>query len=533
MAANKSEAQNKNMIAFLFDTGKIEEAFYGDVVFKNFIDGMEITANKYKTVFSAGDVFDRSIYVDTNPFIIRDSICTVGKDNQEKFKGIIYVFLVEDIETEVAINIDKRMTANFPAYIGMTSVDPKSTDKRKQFWKSLIRIFSVEYMSITSFNSADEGDFNYSETAVSKGFHVNCDGFPYGYDSFENGILFSTRQSSFVSSIKQLDFLDGKNDADRGIMDMNFSLVKEVGIAGVQIWKSIEDIDNTYIHKDSNSPLVWGQVSTEYIFTSLYQAAQGIERLLKVILELIMYGMEEDSEKEKIEKLLMEHNHPAMWDYIQNKENIKLKPLSKKLLNTLYDFYNRARYHRYKDGATDVLELNLIQIFGKDLDGDDFDKKIKHLYGKALGQTAQAFYGLIRDVSGKLNIYVYELACTSTANYVLNSYYGEDLYDTLERIKLSKKELLWYLICKGNKLPSAQFIEDFPELSFEECRIPYFLKDLLCCGHSNYELYDFVDNEYDELAQDNKKQWKERIEAINAFVGNTNVYFDIDEETDE
>lgn len=533
MDVNKSEMQNKNMIAFLFDTGKIEEAFYGDVVFKNFIDGMEITANKYKTVFSEGDILDRRIHVDTNPFIVRDRICTIGKDNQEKFKGMICVLLVEDIETEIAINIDKRMTADFPAYIGMTSVDSKSTDKRKQFWKSLIRTFSVEYMTITFFNSADGGDFNYYDTALSKGFHINCDGFPYDYYSFEDGILFSTRQSSFISNIEQLNFWDGENDADRGIMDMNFSLVKEVGIAGVQIWKAIEDIDNTYIPKDNNNPLTGGQIPTEYIFTSLYQAAQGMERLLKVILELIMYGMEEDTEKEKVKRLLMSHNHPAMWGYIENKENIKLKSLSKRLLNTLYDFYNKARYHRYKDGVTDVLELNIMQIFGKDLDGDDFDKKIKHLYGKALGQISQTLYGLIRDVSGKLNIYVYELDYTSTANYVLNSYYGEDLYDTLERIKLSKKELLWYLICKGNELSSAQFIEDFPELSFEECMIPHFLKDLLCSVHSNYELYNFVDNEYDELVQYNKKQWKERIEYIDALVGNTNFYFDIVEETDE
>lgn len=107
--------------------------------------------NKYKTVFSVGDVLDRSIYVDTNPFIIRDEICTVGKYNQEKYKGVIYGSLVEDIEIEIAINIDKRMTADFPAYIGMTWVDPKSTDQRKQFWKSLIRTFSVEYMTITSY----------------------------------------------------------------------------------------------------------------------------------------------------------------------------------------------------------------------------------------------------------------------------------------------------------------------------------------------------------------------------------------------
>ncbi len=37
---------NKNMIAFLFDTGKIEDSVYGCVVFRNFIDGMEISTNE-------------------------------------------------------------------------------------------------------------------------------------------------------------------------------------------------------------------------------------------------------------------------------------------------------------------------------------------------------------------------------------------------------------------------------------------------------------------------------------------------------
>lgn len=530
---DNAEIANKSMVAFLFDTGKIEEAFYGNKVFENFIEGMEITTNGYKTVFSEGDILNRNIYSDINPFLIRNTLCSITKNGQENFKGTICVLLVEDIEIKVAISIDKRMKSDFSAYIGMTSIDIASTDERKQFWKNLIRSFSIEFTTITSFHSVEEGAFSYSETATSKGFHVICDGFPYGYDCFENGTLFSTRQSSFISNQKQLEFLKGKNDVDRGIMPMNFSLVKEVCIAGVQIWKSIEDIDNAYIPKDDKDYSIIGHVSTEYIFTSLYQAAQGIERLLKVILELIMYGMEENDEKEKIKKLLMEHKHSAMCDYIQTKENTKLKHLSKKLINTLCDFYNKARYHRYKDGSTDVLELRLLQFLGKDLEYNNFDNKIKHLYGKSLGQTAQSLYKIIYSISSRLNVYVYELPYNSTACYALNSYYGEDLYSTLERIKLSKKELLWYLIDKGKDHPSAQFVKDYPTLSFEECNIASYVKDFLCCGHSNYDLFDFINNEYDELASENKVKWKERTEAIDALVGNTDVYFDFDEEPED
>lgn len=38
-------------------------------------------------------------------------------------------------------------------------------------------------------------------------------------------------------------------------------------------------------------------------------------------------------------------------------------------------------------------------------------------------------------------------------------------------------------------------------------------------------LYDFVSDAYDELVEEDKVKWKERVEAIDALVGNTNVYF--------
>lgn len=87
--------------------------------------------------------------------------------------------------------------------------------------------------------------------------------------------MFSTRQSSFIKSIDQLEEIDGKGDSDRGIMEMNFALVKELGISGVEIWKAVEDINRVYIAKEGKF------ASTDYIFTSLYQASQGFERILK------------------------------------------------------------------------------------------------------------------------------------------------------------------------------------------------------------------------------------------------------------
>lgn len=52
-----------------------------------------------------------------------------------------------------------------------------------------------------------------------------------------------------IHSVSQLRLVKGKSDSDRGIREMNFSLVKEVEIAGVQIWKAIEDINRVTVQK--------------------------------------------------------------------------------------------------------------------------------------------------------------------------------------------------------------------------------------------------------------------------------------------
>lgn len=119
----------------------------------------------------------------------------------------------------------------------MTTIDIQTTDSRKQFWKVLIRDFSVEYKTITYFGCEDEGTSFDVLTAESYGYTVNYDGFPSEWDYCVRKTMFSTRQSSFIKSIDQLEVIDGKSDSDRGIMEMNFALVKELGISGVEIWK--------------------------------------------------------------------------------------------------------------------------------------------------------------------------------------------------------------------------------------------------------------------------------------------------------
>jgi len=324
--------EEHHVVAFFFDSGCINDSFYGDAIFHEFFKGKEIVKNSRKVVFSLGDILDRAIFDDVSPFLVRDDFCTVTM-TRNTCKDYIFCYIAEDIDESIALQIDRRMKSDFPAYLGMTSIDTTSADQRKQFWKSLIRVFNVEYKTITAFGTEEEGGFSFSETAKKLGYKVNLDGFEKEIDQAFGGELYSTRQSTFIRSSEQLEVKDGKNDAERGINEMNFSLVKETGIAGVQIWKSIEDLNLTYTpHPKGFSASLEPPLVTDYLFTSLYQAAQGVERLLKILIELINYKITNLEEKKKVTSLLYGHNHPAMFAFISDKKDqlYKVKPFSQK-----------------------------------------------------------------------------------------------------------------------------------------------------------------------------------------------------------
>lgn len=504
------------IVVLFFNTDKIDNCFYGDIAFEHLIKGKEITQNSCKVICSNGDVIDINIYDDINPFIIRDNLCTIT--NSKHYSGNYYSIMLEDIEIKVAMQIDNRLKKTFPAYIGMTSVNVQSTDPRKQFWKRLLRCFSIKGETITYFGCEEEDTPFFTSTPISYGCTIAYDEALNDFENHGEESLPLTRQSSFIHSMKQFEIIDGKTDSDRGIMEMNFSLVKEVEIAGVQIWKSIEDINHVQISKHDEYTI------PDYIFMSLYEAAQGIERLLKIIIEMMNYS-NTSFDKKHIDKLLFGHNHCAMFDSISQNKKVSLKPKSKELLNTLYTFYSKARYNRFHYNKNNALEVELLRKFGQDISEEDFDEKLKHQYGKALSNIAQTLYELIIDISHELNIYVYEIHSESVAKYALNKYFGDDLYETLKRIERSKKELIWYLIQNGKEHPSSKSIESIKPLSFESCNIDKFIHDLIVNENSCESLHDFVSYEYDGLVNEDKNGWKERINTIDSVIGNPDFIF--------
>ncbi len=507
------------MVAFLFDIGEIKESLYGEKIFEYIIKGNELVDNMCKVVISEGDILDREIYEDITPFVINDKLCTVDK-SYKKYNDYIFAILIEDIEFNIAKKIDSRIKEEFSSYLGMTSIDINSTDIRKQFWKMLIRSYSIEETTLTYFGY-EGGGFSYSEKAEEYGFKINYDGFPDEIEDNNRLLLFSTRQSSFISRVKQLEIKIGRNDFDRGILEMNFYLVKEVEIAGVQIWKGIEDINRVYIPKSDNRIIV------DYLFTSLYQVSQGIERLFKILIQLMDYDMnynESSYDRKKTYNLLLSHNHVAMYEFLYKHKKLSLEEDEKNFLELIFRFYNRGRYNRFIYSENNMMELKLLQDFGNDIEDEQFDNRIKHRYGKTIGKISRKLYYAISEISTKLNIYVYELNNDSVARFVLNDYYKYDLYQILKDIENSRREFIWYLLKEGKNIPITIFEDEIEALHFYNGNVNMFLEELISNINSGSSIYDFVLNEYYEQEYEDKEKWKERLNFIE-LISNPSMYF--------
>lgn len=516
MSKKHDDKPDLRMLAFLFDSGKIGSMLYGEKVFGFLVQGGELSTNAAKIVVSEGDILQREVFDDITPFVIRDELCTV-KTMDKKCSNIPYAVLMEDITADNAKKIDGRLWQECPGYLGMTSVDVNSADERKQFWKWLIRSYSIEMGTITCFGCEEEG-FAYDEAAERYGFQVNYDGFSEEENYDDRQLLFSTRRSGFITRLDQLEIKKGRNDSDRGILEMNYSLVREVEIAGVQIWKAIEDIDRVSIPKSGSSVIV------DYLFTSLYQAAQGIERLLKIVIELMVYR-DEPTDRQRVDGLLMGHNYPGMYHFIlERRQKPPFGKQERKLIDLLSEFYNDARYVRFRYNEDHIMELNLFQEFGRDLEEDTFDDRVKHRYGKALGTAAHRLYRLIFNLSRELNIYVYELNSESVANFSLNDYYKDDLYGLFKDVENSKRELLWYALTKGKELRITAAGREFEALPFEEEGPQQVFEELIRNRNSGRSIYEFVSPQYDDLVDEDKEKWKERLRFI-GLVGNSRVYW--------
>jgi hypothetical protein len=520
-------------LVLLFDYSAFpaDQPDYGSIVFDAVFSGVELKENSRKIVISIGDMLPFDTSSDIHQYVINDEICTVDFVRTQNVGP--YSMMLEDIDAAQARQLDCRLKSEMKQYLGMAAIDLNSNDARKQFWKRLLRTFSVEGTTLTVFANEEEFDnFRYTNNAKDCGYAVVSDGFS-SWETGPQGELIVTRQSSRIHNEEQLNKKEAdernsrQQDVSRGLLEMNFALVQEVGIAGAQIWKAVEDID-TLRFPDTND--FFPQPSVNSAFTSLYMASQGVERLMKVCVELIEYTDKDKKQSEKAYELLYSHNHSSLLDFICGCTSTSVNRNLKHIATVLYRFYNRYRYRRYQFDETHRSEFDLLSEFIDTREDPDFIEKSKHKYCKELGLLSHFLYETVRQLSSALNIFVYELEADSVAYYSLSG--DGDLWNTLQQLKTAKRELLWYLINKGGDLPFAQYMKEFSPLDLDSADINEMTEDLISTGRSSMLLSDAVDSEYDELCASDKLRWRERVNTINCLIANTSTIL-YDEEGQE
>ena len=515
---------NNLIFAFVFDSGKLGVS-YGDAVFKNILSGTELSRNSSKMIVSWGDILIHQRHVDIEPYVHKNEYCTIDFDSlnsNNAFQDYPFCWIVEDIHVDNAILLDKRLKTSLYGYIGMSRIDPSNTSESKQFWKKMIRSIAIFRKTITCFQDPDLTDtFCYAGTADELGYDVE-----YSPEA-EYGIVEDTPilQSSFIETTTDLTINPSKiSEVDRNLITMNFALRQELQISGTLIWKSIGDIENIAFHESEAE----SDHLCEYAFLALYHASQGIERIQKAIIELICKKNHiTEDEKQKVYKILYSHSHDELNEWIETQEDINFNTNCRKMIGILKDFYNTSRYARYSDTTCNdsifpeyKLLLKLSTKTTSDINGE-----IKNNFGKFLGELTTTYFNLYYELCHKLLIFAYELEYDSEAS-IIYGYRKQaiNLYTEFKQRKQAKKELLYWLIKKGNEyLDPDEITED--ALDFDLAMINEYLSELILRPEFPQQLYDEVDALYDELCSEDKEKWKKHIEFIDCLIANPNSFF--------
>ena len=503
----------QNTFAFIFDSGKLGSSFYGEVVFEHMIKGRELSENPVAITVYVGDVFTRQRDIDIEPYVFKDEYCTLdfnGLLSGNSFKDLPFCWVVENLSSDIARAINKRLKKDAKGYVGLSRVDKSSVLERKRFWKHTIKSFSLFANTITSFqNPQFEGEFVYSKIAVQCGYVIT-------YNPQFDEELYNEETGVHVK-----DKSNEKNkDVDRDLLTLNFSIRQELQISGALLWKSINALSKISFNVDGepNEHLV------EYPFFTLYFASQGIERMQKAIIELVCKKNHIlEKEKDRVYDLLMSHAHDRLNNWIEEKEDIKLNTNCRKLIEILTRFYNTVRYARYADesyrrSTTPEYDLLLELRSSDSLNSGD---EIKNNFGNYLGKLANIYFALYNKLCSNLNIFAYELEYESAACIVYGySENPKNLYREFINRQKAKKEILYWLMKKASEYPKYLIAKE-DALNFDTDSVEHYLWELIFNSEDGQDCYDEVDCLYDELCTEDKEKWKNRLELMDYIIGNS------------
>lgn len=465
-----------SFIAFMFDTYTLKDELYGEIAYDYIVGNLD--KNNTDIIFRSGD-FGRAIYksLDVEPYIIRDEICNIEKDLN--ISDYIYAVCLDGISVENAKLINKKLS-KVNGYLGMTSVSKETIVASRQFYKDLPINMHVINEKVFYEDYGDKEPGAYANIFKKYNFEI----------SFIDGLFeYETNES------KAFDLIGNK-------LELSYKLNMEVRIAGNLIWDSVERINKvSFFAKElgGSEPYI-----IENCYMSLYNAAQGIERLQKVLVKLLIRKNNVSvNDEQKCYDLLFHHNHMELDNYLKNDNKMKFNNTGR-ICSLLYEFYNKIRYVNYgTDEYSNKKFYDLIYdcFFDESMKGNT-TINIRKKYVNALGQYAKELYNYIRNISSDLGIYTFELT-DSPATYVFLD--KDKLYDLYCKVNVCKMEFL-------NWLSDNKRITKFKPISFDKeatfRNISSIIKD------DSFFCIDYVEEVYDELYKENKEKFMERYNAF-------------------
>ena len=302
----------------------------------------------------------------------------------------------------------------------------------------------------------------------------------------------------------------------------NFNMGYELGISGEFIYDGIAALNEMICIEESS-----------LLFSFLYHASVGIERLQKII--IVFFEDINFNEYEEFEKSLITHSHQDLHSRIKRNAQIKFNNRENDFLMLVTNFYKSARYNRFNINTGECKEVNLfIEFVKKHLKPDEIEynfisekvivnENVKNMIGRTLGSIANKYYLLLREGADKNGTYTYELPADSKAEKIfLGNYRNKSLQEMKITESIAVKELIACIHNTEETCAFLRFLDEIEPLDIDVNLINEYLS-ALSMGNIPQTLIDEVETLYEEIEHP-----KKRIELI-SLIGDTCVAFELSE----
>lgn len=217
----------------------------------------------------------------------------------------------------------------------------------------------------------------------------------------------------------------------------NFNLGTELDISASFIYNGLDSFNKmkNFYYEDE-------------IFDFLYNISVGIERLLKIVIQLNDNSFN-----------IKTHNHEKLLEEVKLRYKIKFEKKHNQFIKILNNFYKKYRYNRFdfsfdneynkeKEELISFINKNttvtIKNVFNKEITRNNANLKI--YIGNTVGYIVNNLYSIIENESFKQNIFIYEFRSYSKSYKIFCLKEFNFLND-----RVKKLELFLFVLANKNK----------------------------------------------------------------------------------